>query len=76
MKYSEILTMSEPERKEKELELRKELMKLYGQVSTGTNPAKPGRINQIKKTLAKILTYRTVQLKAKTKEAVTKPKNE
>ena len=37
-------------------ELKKELMKINTQKSTGSNPENPGRIKQIKKTIAKILT--------------------
>jgi len=58
MNYKEIKSMPESEKKEKEAELRKELMKLYAQVATGTNPESPGKIKQIRKTLARIITSR------------------
>ncbi|MBW2995566.1 50S ribosomal protein L29 [Candidatus Woesearchaeota archaeon] len=61
MNYKEIKSMPEPEKKEREAELRKELMKLYAQASTGTNPQSPGRIKQIRKTLARIITSRKQQ---------------
>jgi len=58
MNYKEIKSMTKADKKEKEAELRKELMKLYAQVATGTNPESPGKIKQIKKTLARIITSR------------------
>jgi large subunit ribosomal protein L29 len=58
MNYKEIKSMPENEKKEKEAELRMELMKLYAKVATGTNPESPGKIRQIKKTLARIITSR------------------
>ncbi len=58
MKAKEIRTLSEPELAAKEAELRKSLMKLYGQVSTGTPPKNPGEIRRSKRTLAQILTIK------------------
>jgi large subunit ribosomal protein L29 len=58
MNYKEIKSMPESDKKEKEAELRKELMKLRAQAATGTNPQSPGKIKQIRKTLAKIITSR------------------
>lgn len=37
-------------------ELKKELIKINAQISTGTTPKSPGRVKQIKKNIAKILT--------------------
>ena len=59
MKAKELRTLSEADLTLKEAELRKNLMKLYGQVSTGTPPKNPGEIRQSKRTLAQILTLRT-----------------
>ncbi|HSU72314.1 MAG TPA: 50S ribosomal protein L29 [Candidatus Binatia bacterium] len=59
MKAKELRALSETELTAKEAELRKSLMKLYGQVSTGTPPKNPGEIRQSKRTLAKILTIRS-----------------
>jgi ribosomal protein L29 len=58
MKAKELRLLSESELVSKEAELRKTLMKLYGQVSTGTPPKNPGEIRQSKRTLAQILTLR------------------
>ncbi|MBW3012165.1 50S ribosomal protein L29 [Candidatus Woesearchaeota archaeon] len=61
MKFKEIQSMSEQDKKEREIELKKELMKLYAQVATGSNLESPGRVSQIKKTLAKIQTSRKLR---------------
>jgi large subunit ribosomal protein L29 len=58
MKFKEILSMSDDELRQKEKDLKKELMKLRAQIAIGTNPESPGRIGQIRKTLARIQTKR------------------
>ena len=58
MKTKELRTLSKQDMSAKEAEIRKSLMKLYGQVSTGTPPKNPGEIRRGKRTLAKILTLR------------------
>lgn len=55
MKIKEIRTMNKGDLKTKSEELRKELMKIKSQIATGTTPKSPGKVKQIKKTLAKIL---------------------
>lgn len=40
------------------LDLKKELMRIRTQVSQGTMPEKPGRIGEIKRTIARILTVK------------------
>lgn len=52
----ELRTMPVEEIKAKLEELKKELMRENAQVATGTIPKSPGKIKQIKKTIAKILT--------------------
>jgi len=37
-------------------ELRKELIKMNAQISTGTPPENPGKVRQVKKTIARIYT--------------------
>jgi large subunit ribosomal protein L29 len=56
MKIKEIRSMSKEDLLVKMEELRKELVKINGQVSTGTTPKSPGQVKQIKKNIAKILT--------------------
>jgi len=63
MKAKELRALSEAELTAKEAELRKSLMKLYGQVSTGTPPKNPGEIRRNKRTLAQILTIKTENAK-------------
>ena len=56
MKFREIKQLGSEDLKAKEAELRKEMMKLYAKVATGTSPENAGRIKQIKKILARIKT--------------------
>ena len=56
MKLKEIRVMSNKELNDKLADLRKDLIKLNAQVSTGTSPKSPGQIRQLKRTIAKILT--------------------
>ena len=39
-------------------DLKKELMRIKTQISQGTAPEKPGRVKQIKRTIAQILTVK------------------
>jgi large subunit ribosomal protein L29 len=54
--YNQLKNLGEKELNERYKELRKELMKLESQVATRTLPEKPGRLRQIKRSIAKILT--------------------
>ncbi len=65
MKAKELRALSETELAAKEQELRKNLLKLYGQVSTGTPPKNPGEIRRSKRTLAQILTIRNEKTQPK-----------
>lgn len=47
--------MNEKELNEKYVELRKELMNINVQISSGTTPKSPGQVRVIKKSIAKIL---------------------
>ncbi len=68
MKKNEIRSMSAEEKNERELELKKELIKLNAQIATGTAIKNSGHVGSIKKTLSKIKTMR--------KEAATKKAGE
>ena len=48
--------MNHNDMEEKLTELRKELMKFNSQIAVGTVPKNPGKIEDIKRTIAKILT--------------------
>jgi len=56
MKAKEVRAMGKEDLTAKLEELRKELIKLNGQVSTGTTPKSPGQVKQVKKNIARILT--------------------
>jgi large subunit ribosomal protein L29 len=72
MKAKELRALSEAELSAKEQELRKNLLKLYGQVSTGTPPKNPGEIRRSKRTIAQILTLRNEKAKPVAKQATPK----
>jgi ribosomal protein L29 len=54
MKFKQLQTLSVEEREKKLVESKKELLKLNGQVITGTAPKSPGQIKELKKTIAKL----------------------
>ena len=56
MKAKELKAMSEPDLENKVIELKKELMKINSQIAIGTIPKNPGKVKEIKRTIAKILT--------------------
>ena len=56
LRPNEIKKLSEKEIADKELELKKELMRYKSQVAVGTQPENPGKIGEIKRTLARIKT--------------------
>lgn len=58
MKAKELRVMSEIDLENKIVELKKELMKLNSQIATGTMPKSPGKVKEMKRTIAKILTIK------------------
>ncbi len=64
--YNQLKNLGEKELSARLDELKREMMRLQSQVATRTIPEKPGRIKQIRKTLARILTIK------KTKEVTGK----
>ena len=58
--------MNESELKSKQIEFKKELMKLQGQATTGTNPQNPGQIGKLKKDIARIKTILNQRKEVKT----------
>ena len=56
MKIAELRSASKEDLDKKILELRKELIKLNAQISTGTTPKSPGQVREMKKTIARIKT--------------------
>jgi len=59
--YNNIKNLGEKELESMYKELRKEQMKFESQVATRTLPEKPGRLRQIKKSIARILTLQKQQ---------------
>jgi len=55
MKVKELRLMNEFDLNNKLIELKKELMKLNSQIAIGTVPKSPGKVKEIKRTIAKIL---------------------
>ena len=58
MKVKELKAMNEPDLENKIVELKKELMRINSQVAIGTIPKSPGKVREIKRTIAKILTIK------------------
>ena len=58
MKSKELKVMNEQDLDSKIIELKKELMKTYSQIAIGTIPKSPGKVKEMKKTIAKILTIK------------------
>lgn len=58
MKAKELKAMSQADLDGKTAELKKELMKLNSQIAIGTIPKSPGKVKEIRRTLAKILTIK------------------
>ncbi len=56
MKAKELRELSNDDLQNKLIELKKELMQDYAQISAGTSPKSPGMLKQRKKTIAKIMT--------------------
>ena len=56
IKKNELMQMNAAQLKSKLDDLRKELIKMNAQISTGTPPENPGQVKEIKKTIARILT--------------------
>lgn len=59
IKKSEFKQMNSKQLEEKLFDLKKELMKINAQVSIGSTPENPGKVKEIKKTIAKINTLIT-----------------
>jgi len=58
LKRNELKQMNKTAVENKLLELRKELVKANAQIAMGTMPENPGRIKEIKRTIAKLITLR------------------
>ena len=56
LRFKDAQKLSEKELTQKKAELRKDLMRLKSQAASGTAPENPGKIKEIKRTIARILT--------------------
>ena len=56
MKFKQLKQMQKQELNQKTDELKRELIKLYAQVATGTPPKNSGQIRNSKRTIARIKT--------------------
>lgn len=54
IRSKELAAMQPADLQSKMTELQKELMKEQAQIAAGTTPKSPGRVRQVKKTIAKI----------------------
>ena len=55
IKKTELKQMDEKKLNEKLIELRKEMIKIRSQISTGTIPQNPGRVKEVRRTIARLL---------------------
>ena len=58
MKVKELRLLNEFDLENKTMELKKELIKINSQIAIGTVPKNPGKVKEIKRTIAKILTIK------------------
>lgn len=69
LRTSEIRGLSVQEMKEKLVELKKELMKENVNKATGGAPSNPGKVKELKRTIARILTIMNEKKKEETVNA-------
>lgn len=72
IKKSELKNMKEEQVNSKMIELKKELVKINAQLAIGTMPENPGRVREIKRTIAKLNTV--LRSRKNSKEVETKKK--
>ena len=58
MKAKELMALSEQELENRMSELKRELMKVNSQIAIGSAPKSSGKVKDMKKTIAKILTIK------------------
>ncbi len=68
MKAKELRSMNKEDLQAKLEELKKELVKINAQISTGTTPKSPGQVKQTKKNIARILMVLHEQNEKKSEE--------
>jgi len=68
LKMDEIRRMSEKERREELDSLMKDLLRERGMIATGGSPENPGRVGEIKRTIARIKTVQREELAKEKRE--------
>ena len=63
MKVKELKVLSELDLESKSLELKKEMMKMNSQIAIGAAPKNVGKLKDMKRTIARILTIKQEKLK-------------
>jgi len=58
MKAKELKAINEQDLENKIIELKKELMKVNSQIAIGTVPKSPGKVREMKRAIARILTVK------------------
>ena len=66
MKTKELKLMNEADMENRMTDLKKELMKISSQIAIGMSPKNPSKKNEIKRTIAKILTIKQEKVKQRT----------
>ena len=56
IRKNELKQMNESQINERLIALKKELMRYNAQIAVGTTPENPGRVRELKKTIARLLT--------------------
>ena len=68
MKAKELRLMNESDTSIKLADLKKELMKINSQIAIGTVPKSPGKVREMKRTIAKILSINNEKASIKNKK--------
>lgn len=68
MKAKELRLMNESDTNSKLVDLKKELMKINSQIAIGTVPKSPGKVREIKRTIARILSVNNEKAAIKSKK--------
>jgi len=68
LKMEEIRRMGEKERREELDSLMKDLLRERGMIATGGSPENPGRVGEIKRTIARIKTVQREELAKEKRE--------
>ena len=68
LRIKKLKDLSKEDLEKQLVELRKEMMKYRSQISTGTPPENPGKVGNVKKTIARIKTIIKTKPEVKSKK--------